>query len=50
MERICYNPRLRDSDDLSVNITAIIMLWKLSWWPDEPTRNVEDQESAHYSL
>lgn len=30
MERILlYNSRLRDSDELSINITTIIVLWKL---------------------
>lgn len=28
---LCYSPRFRGSDELSINITAIIMLWKLNW-------------------
>lgn len=47
---LCYSPRFRGSDELSINITVIIMLWKLSWWLDEPTRNVQDQVSANDSL
>lgn len=49
MERILlYNPRLRDSDELSINITTNIVLWKLglSWWLDESTRNGQVPQSS----